>query len=248
MTLAWMAAQLPLAHGFGINTNILETNVLNLAVVIGVVVTVVGDALRGLLDTRRQTILGTLQEAEQKAAEAQARLDQARQALETARRKATQIRTQATSVAEQEGAALAAQFSSELARLRDAARQGVQLQRQRAVQQRAQQVARLALNAAESTLVEQLVKGSARARQRDLNERHVRETFRQLNAGLSLKPNLFVFLLFCKKKKENKKKKEGCRFLLSLLVECGFGTILLVLFSFLTSVRNLFFYPNNFTW
>lgn len=173
MTLASMA----LAHGFRINTNILETNVLNLAVVIGVVVTVVGDALRALLDTRRQTILGTLQEAEQKAAEAQARLDQARSSLEAARTKASQIRAQAVTAAEQEGQTLAAQFASDLDRLREAARQGVQLQRQRAVQQIAQQVARLALQSAEATLVDQLVKG---ARQRDLNERHVRETFRQL--------------------------------------------------------------------
>jgi hypothetical protein len=32
-------------HGFGFNTNILETNVINLAVVIAVVVSVVGDAV-----------------------------------------------------------------------------------------------------------------------------------------------------------------------------------------------------------
>lgn len=184
MTLVFdVTAPLTLAHGFGINTNILETNVLNLAVVIGVVVTVVGDAFRALLDTRRQTILATLQEAEQKAAEAQARLDQARAALEAARAKASQIRAQASTAAEQEGAALATLFATELARLREAATQGVQLQRQRAVQQIAQQVSRLALSAAESALVDQLVKGSGRARQRDLNERHVRETFRQLKAG-----------------------------------------------------------------
>ena len=177
------ASHLPLAHGFGINTNILETNVLNLAVVLGVVVTVVGDAVRGLLDTRRQTILSTLQEAEQKAAEAQARLDQARAALASARTKAAQIRAQAVTSAEQEGAALAAQLTTDLARLQDTARQGIQLQRQRAVQKRAQQAARLALKAAEATLVDQLVKGSGRTRQRDLNERHVRETFRQLKAN-----------------------------------------------------------------
>jgi F-type H+-transporting ATPase subunit b len=180
MTLA--SELLSLAHGFGINTNILETNVLNLAVVIGVVVTVVGDALKALLETRRQTILATLQEAEQKAAEAQARLDQARTALEAARSKASQIRAQAATAAEQEGAALASQFATDLARLRESASQSVQLQRQRAVQQIAQQVARLALQSAESTLVEHLVKGSGRSRQRDLNERHVRETFRQLKS------------------------------------------------------------------
>jgi F-type H+-transporting ATPase subunit b len=186
MTLASELLLLPLAHGFGINTNIIETNVLNLAVVIGVVVTVVGDALRALLDTRRQTILGTLQEAEQKAAEAQARLDQARAALEAARAKATQIRAQAASAAEKEGADLAEQFAKELKRLRDAQAQTVELQRQRAVQQIAQQAARLALNAAEATLVENLVQGAGRARQRELNERHVRDTFRQLKAGSTL--------------------------------------------------------------
>lgn len=182
MTLQFDISALPLAHGFGINTNILETNVLNLAVVIGVVVTVVGDALRGLLDNRRQTILATLQEADQKAAEAQARLAEARAALDAARAKAAQIRAQASTAADQEGAALAAQLSTDLARLRETARQNVQLQRQRAVQQIAQQAARLALSAAEATLVEQLVKGAGRARQRDLNERHVRETLRQLKA------------------------------------------------------------------
>ena len=41
-------------HGFGINTNILETNVINLAVVIAVVVTFVGDAVRELLENRKK--------------------------------------------------------------------------------------------------------------------------------------------------------------------------------------------------
>lgn len=193
MTLPFLISTLPFGHGFGINTNILETNVLNLAVVIGVVVTVVGDAVRGLLDTRRQTILASLQEADQKAAEAQERLNQARAALEAARTKAAQLRSQAASTAEQEAAALATQFSTDLARLREAARQGLQVQRQRAVQGLAQQVARLALSTAEATLVEQLVRGPGRSRQRELNERHVRETFRQLKVLGSLA--FFVLLM-----------------------------------------------------
>jgi len=41
-------------NGFGINTNILETNIINLAVVIAIVISFVGDALRELLETRRQ--------------------------------------------------------------------------------------------------------------------------------------------------------------------------------------------------
>jgi len=50
-----------LRQGFGLNTNLFETNILNLTVVIGVVIKVVGDSLRSLLDQRRKTILSTLQ-------------------------------------------------------------------------------------------------------------------------------------------------------------------------------------------
>ena len=72
---------LPLGEGFGFNGNILETNIINLAVVIGVVVTFVGDALRSLLDNRKQLIVNSLQQAEQRAKEAQARLEEARTQL-----------------------------------------------------------------------------------------------------------------------------------------------------------------------
>ena len=39
----------PLGEGFGINTNLLETNVINLAVVVGVVVYFGGDVLSSIL-------------------------------------------------------------------------------------------------------------------------------------------------------------------------------------------------------
>ena len=42
---------------FGFNTNLLETNVLNLSVVVAVVVIYIGDALKSLLANRKQTIL-----------------------------------------------------------------------------------------------------------------------------------------------------------------------------------------------
>jgi hypothetical protein len=44
---------LTMRYGFGFNTDIFETNVLNLAVVVAIVVTVVGDAVATLLDQRR---------------------------------------------------------------------------------------------------------------------------------------------------------------------------------------------------
>jgi F-type H+-transporting ATPase subunit b len=65
-------------HGFGFNTNLIETNVLNLRVVVRIVVKVVGDALKNILDERRQIILSTLQEADKKERKIQQQLREAK--------------------------------------------------------------------------------------------------------------------------------------------------------------------------
>lgn len=69
--LTTLPEQVELVHeGFGFNGNILETNIVNLSVVIGIVVSFGGDALRSLLENRRQTVLATLEQANQRAQEA----------------------------------------------------------------------------------------------------------------------------------------------------------------------------------
>ena len=75
------STSLMFAEHFGFNTNLLETNVLNLAVVLAVVVTYVGDAIRGLLANRKQNILNNFREADQRASEAQERLNKARASI-----------------------------------------------------------------------------------------------------------------------------------------------------------------------
>ena len=82
----------PIGHGFGINTNIFETNIINLAAVIGIVVSFVGNNLTALLEDRRKTILNNLQEANQRAIDAQEKLNAARAQLELAKKKAKEIR------------------------------------------------------------------------------------------------------------------------------------------------------------
>jgi len=167
--------------GFGLNTNLFETNVLNLVVVLRVVVVVVGDALRTLLDQRRQTILSTLQEASKKAREAQQQLENAQKAVETAQLRAQEIRIKMVQVVEQENYAIQQQLNEDLRRLQERGRQAIQLERQRTVQIIAQQVANLALVTAENTLLETLRSyGTAFSKQTELNELHVRETFRKL--------------------------------------------------------------------
>jgi F-type H+-transporting ATPase subunit b len=56
----------PLGNGFGINTNLLETNVLNLAVVIGVLVVFGGDVLTSILKNRQELIVKSLNDAEER--------------------------------------------------------------------------------------------------------------------------------------------------------------------------------------
>jgi F-type H+-transporting ATPase subunit b len=107
----------PLGHGFGINTNIFETNIINLAVVIGVVVSFVGSNLTALLEDRKKTIVNNLQEANQRAIDAQEKLNQARAQLESAKKKAQEIREDGISRATQEINSVVSQHEIRLAKL-----------------------------------------------------------------------------------------------------------------------------------
>lgn len=92
----------PIGHGFGINTNIFETNIINLAAVIGVVISFVGSNLTAILDERKKTIVNNLEEANQRALEAAEKLTIAKTQLEAAKKKAKEIREEGVSRASQE--------------------------------------------------------------------------------------------------------------------------------------------------
>jgi len=176
-----------MSSDFGFNTDVFETNVLNLAVVLGVVVTVVGDALSSLLEKRRQTILTTLQEVEQKSKAAQQQLIDARKAVETARLYAQEIRTRATQDAEQESSKIRKQLKIELQRIRDRGDQAIKIEYQRTVQGITQQVTQGALFTAEKVLSSSLgPSGQSFLKQTELNEIYIRDTFRQLKGWSSI--------------------------------------------------------------
>ena len=90
-----ITTSLILGEGFGFNGNILETNILNLSVVIGVVVSLGGDALRELLDNRKAAILSTLSSSEERAKQAAQALATAKEELSFAEKKALEIRENA---------------------------------------------------------------------------------------------------------------------------------------------------------
>jgi F-type H+-transporting ATPase subunit b len=124
-------ANIPLAEGFGINTNIFETNIINLSAVIAIVISFVGQNLTSLLDDRRKTILNNLEEANLRALEAKEKLDQARNQLELAKTKAKEIREEGILRASQELNNVIAQHQSRLDRLDEFKQETVQFYQQK---------------------------------------------------------------------------------------------------------------------
>lgn len=137
---------LPLGAEFGFNGNILQTNIINLAVVIGIVVSFGGDALRSLLENRRQTILNNLEEADQRARDAQQKLNQSKSQLEVAQKKAVEINKQGSTTAESETKQSIRQTQNNVKRLEENKQETLKLQRQKAINQVYQQFVSLALN------------------------------------------------------------------------------------------------------
>ena len=83
-----------LAEGFGFNTNILETNVLNLAVVVPAVFVLGKDTLTSILETRREKILASLRSADDRFKAAQLELDAAKSELARAKDKVAEIQAE----------------------------------------------------------------------------------------------------------------------------------------------------------
>lgn len=122
-------------HGFGINGNILETNIINLAVVLGIVISFVGNNLTTLLEDRKQTILKNLQEANQLALKAKEKLNQAQSQFESAKKKAQEIREEGVLRANQEINSAISQHELRLAKLDEFKQETVQFYQQKAFKQ-----------------------------------------------------------------------------------------------------------------
>jgi len=83
-----------LSHtGFGINTNILETNVLNLGVVIAFVVVNLGKAFGEAFNTRRERVLKAMTRAEERYKQSQFLLKEAKINFAKVKYKASRIRS-----------------------------------------------------------------------------------------------------------------------------------------------------------
>jgi F-type H+-transporting ATPase subunit b len=77
--------------GFGLNLNLFETNIINLAVLIAATVWFLKGFLGGILERRRTTVLGDLKDAEERLAKASTALAEAQQGLTDAQHRAEKI-------------------------------------------------------------------------------------------------------------------------------------------------------------
>jgi F-type H+-transporting ATPase subunit b len=183
-------------HSFGVNTNLIETNILNLRVVLSLVVSQVGGALKSRLDERRKIILSILQEADKKKEQLRQQLEEARKAIEEAQSTATEIREQSFQVVERENNAAKQKLKEDLKRFQENSQQMIKLERQRTLQVVTQYIADLALKEAETRLLKTLdPRGQVSKKQKELNEMQVQETFRKLKrrSNLILLFNIYNF-------------------------------------------------------
>jgi len=128
------------AEGFGFNFDVIETNILNLAVVIGVVVYLGGDVLNSLLNDRKQKILGTLKSANDRFLEAEQKLVEAKQKIEIAKTKAIEISQQGKTTAIQTTKNLFLRTEEEILRLDESKKATLRFEEEKAVNLVRQQV------------------------------------------------------------------------------------------------------------
>ncbi len=149
-----ISAYLATEAGFGLNLNLLDTNLVNLAIIIGVLIYFGRQFLGGLLGARRERIEREITEAEQRAEQAAAALATAQQNLAQAKAEAERIRSRAVETAKQAGETVLAQGRIEIERLQATAAQDVSSEQERAIAELRQRVANLALAQAEARLRE----------------------------------------------------------------------------------------------
>nr|AET46652.1 ATP synthase CF0 B subunit [Pinus pinceana]AET47370.1 ATP synthase CF0 B subunit [Pinus maximartinezii] len=142
----------PSAGGFGLNTNILETNIINPSVVLSVLIYFGKGVLSNLLDNRKQKIFNTIRNSEELCKGAIDQLEKARARLREVEMIGDEIRVNGDSQVEREKRDLINAASDNLEQLEDPKNETIYSEQQRAINQIRQQVSRQALRRTIGTL------------------------------------------------------------------------------------------------
>nr|YP_010488386.1 ATPase subunit I [Anaxagorea javanica]QNS22654.1 ATPase subunit I [Anaxagorea javanica] len=142
----------PSAGSFGLNTDILATNLINLSVVVGVLIFFGKGVLSDLLDNRKQRILSTIRTSEELRGGAIEQLEKARARLRKVEMEADEYRVNGYSEIEREKQNLINAASDNLEQLENNKNETIHFEQQRAINQVRQQVFQQALQGALGTL------------------------------------------------------------------------------------------------
>nr|UNI92018.1 CF0 subunit I [Borago officinalis] len=142
----------PSAGSFGVNTDILATNPINLSVVIGVLIFFGKGVLTDLLDNRKQKILNTIRNSEELRGGAIEQLEKARARLRKVEIEAEQFRVNGYSEIEREKLNLINSTYKTLEQLENYKNETIQFEQQKAINQVRQRVFQQALRGALGTL------------------------------------------------------------------------------------------------
>ncbi|MFZ4443136.1 MAG: F0F1 ATP synthase subunit B [Planktothrix agardhii] len=144
------------SRGIGINTNILETNLINLGILIVVLVYFGRGFLGKILNERRSTIQEAIKEAEQRQQQAQASLAEQQQKLTVAQTDAQRILTEAEERAKTVRDSILAKATEDVERMKATASAELDSDRERVISQLRSQIATQAIELAESQLKQHL--------------------------------------------------------------------------------------------
>jgi len=147
-------------EGFGLNLNLFETNVINLALVIFGLYKFLPGFLGSMLERRRNGILSDLKDAEERLSEAKTALAQSKTDLAAAEEKATQIRADCKSRAEAIRLESEKRTVEEMARIKQGAVSDLNAEASRVSAQLRREAARLAIEKALASLPGKLDKAS----------------------------------------------------------------------------------------
>ncbi|NES17612.1 MAG: F0F1 ATP synthase subunit B [Symploca sp. SIO3E6] len=138
--------------GFGLHLDILESNVINLAILVGVLFYFGSKLLGNTLSERSAKIAEEIQAAEQRQKEAAGKLADQQQKLAQAQAEAEEIRKAAEANAQRAKEQIIAQSEENVKRMKEVAVQDLNSEQERAIAQLRQRVVAMALERSESRL------------------------------------------------------------------------------------------------
>ncbi|MGB2926703.1 MAG: F0F1 ATP synthase subunit B [Limnothrix sp.] len=155
--------------GFHLNFDILETNIINLVIIIGVLYVYGGKFIGKLLEERKSKIVADLEDAENRAKTAQEALTKAQKSLEEAQTQAGRIREDAKVAAEKARETILAQGHEDVEKLKASAVKELDTEQAKVIAQLKRRIAELALEKVEA----QLRSGLDESVQSDLVDRSI---------------------------------------------------------------------------